>query len=74
MSESEEFLNITKKKSYRKPIATTLQIHTKSLKRKLGEHIWHIKRIEKDLRSSNKIHKKGTVLKEHARGIRPNNV
>lgn len=62
------------KKKHRKPIATTFQIHIKALKKGLGEHIWHVKRIEKDLRAANKLHKKGSVLRDHARAIRPNNV
>lgn len=62
------------KKKHKKPIPTHLQIHTKHLKTKLGEYIWYIKRIEKDLRAANKLHKKGSVLREHARAIRPNNV
>lgn len=61
-------------KTRRKPVATTFQIHTKGLKTKLGEHIWHIKRIEKDLKASGKLHRRGSVLKEHARGIRPKHV
>jgi hypothetical protein len=65
---------LKKKVVKRKPIATHLQVHIKGLKGQLGNHIWHIKRIEKDLRAANKLHRLGSVLKPHARGIRPNNV
>lgn len=53
---------------------TNLQISVKSLKTRLGNHIWYIKRIEKDLRSLNKLHRKGSVLHKHARAIIPTNM
>lgn len=63
-----------KKYTKRKPTPTQYQLAVKSLKTRLGNHIWHIKRIENQLNKLNSLHIKGRVLKQHARGIRPNNV
>jgi len=63
-----------KKKTNRKPVKTTLQVHIRHLKTQLGYHIWHVKRIEKDLASAHRLHRRGSVLRDHARGIRPSNV
>lgn len=63
-----------KKYNKRKATPTQYQLAVKSLKTRLGNHIWHIKRIENQLIKLNSIHKRGRVLKEHARGIRPTNI
>lgn len=73
---SKSIVVIRKGKKYkkRKPSPTQYQLAVKSLKTRLANHIWHIKRIEKDLVKLNTLHQRGTVLKVHARGKRPKNI